>query len=547
MKKLSKEELLQRAKEYAISRDGECLATEYISAKTKDKWKCENLNHPIFETDFQCITRGNWCSLCAIEKNAKKNMLSNGLDKAIEHAKKYEGECLSTEYKNARTNLQWKCKAGHTWESNFDHAVTRDRWCQQCFYDEAIIPDAYNQIQKRLKKENGTAVISENDKIKAHTKIEWSCENENDKPWIAEFRNVITDGGWCPYCAGKFSTDEYLELAKNHALSKEGGECLSTEYIDQKTNLIWNCKEHGSWEDSYRNVVSRDLWCKKCRNIHTPEEYLEFAKQYAISQGGECLSDKYLIQADNLTWNCKKHGIWKSSYTNIVTHNRWCPTCFKEGKQKECLNNAYNYAQKMGGQCLTKQFNNSNDIFEWKCHDDTHPKWQAKYNTVMGNKSWCPECGIYYQKENQVRKLLEYLLGFNLNKAKPSWNINPKTGYLLELDGYNEVKKIAFEYQGRHHYENNVFTNANQTLEEVQYKDKIKAEHCKNKEIQLLIIDGRKKLETSKRMLKFLQNLLDENEMTYKKNIDYNEVESIYNEARVKGWDSKNKIKLSSV
>ena len=58
-------------------------------------------------------------------------------------------------------------------------------------------------------------------------------------------------------------------------------------------------------------------------------------------------------------------------------------------------------------------------------------------------------------------------------------------------------------------YQDNVFKNSNQTLEEVQFKDKIKAQHCKEKGIALIIIDGRKKIQSSKSMIKHIISLLE--------------------------------------
>lgn len=296
--------------------------------------------------------------------------------------------------------------------------------------------------------------------------------------------------------------------------------------------MLWECSSHGKWEEEYRNVVSRDLWCPKCRDKHTPEEYLELAKKYAQSKGGKCLSTEYVDIRSNMIWECSQHGTWESDYDNIVKRNRWCPTCFREKQRKQCLDKAHKYAKDLGGICLTNTYNDLNDNFTWKCHKSEHKAWKSKYNNVIGQKTWCPECGIYYQKENQFRKLFEYVLGFSLDKAKPSWNINPKTGFLLELDGYNEKEKIAFEYQGRHHYQDNVFKNSNQTLEEVQFKDKIKAQHCKEKGIALIIIDGRKKIQSSKSMIKHIISLLEHYNISYNKMIDYQKIEQIYNDAR---------------
>jgi hypothetical protein len=409
--KPTKEQQLQRAKDYAKSRkNGECLSTEYVTVKAKLHWNCSNPDHPSWYASGEIISRNVWCALCGREEQVKKSVLSDGLVRAHAHATKKGGWCLSTEYKNAKTKLKWKCDEGHEWQSCFDHAVTRDRWCLQCEYDKAIIPDAYKKALEYVNAKNrkGSFNFSKSDKIKAHTLIEWRCDPKNNhKTWKAEFGNVVNKGGWCRYCAGKFSREEYLQMAKEFAISKKWT-CISKEYVDQKTPLMWKCEDHGEWVENYKNVVERNGGCRKCRDKLNPEEYLEKAKQYAITQGGACLSSKYFTQNDKLTWNCHRHGQWESDYHNIVLNNRWCPTCFKEAQKAKMLAKAHEHAKKFDGECLTTTFDNQQDLFEWKCNNELHPKWSSKYNTVLGNKSWCPECGIYYQKENQNRKLLEY-------------------------------------------------------------------------------------------------------------------------------------------
>ncbi len=45
-------------------------------------------------------------------------------------------------------------------------------------------------------------------------------------------------------------------------------------------------------------------------------------------------------------------------------------------------------------------------------------------------------------------------------------------------------------------------------------------------------------------MIKFIQKLLGQYGISYKKDIDLIEVEKIFNEARVEGWDSQNKVRI---
>jgi hypothetical protein len=63
--------------------------------------------------------------------------------------------------------------------------------------------------------------------------------------------------------------------------------------------------------------------------------------------------------------------------------------------------------------------------------------------------------------------------------------ISPK-GEKLELDGYNEKLKIAFEYQGRQHYDFKGVNRNRKILEYIQQCDQIKRDTCKQKGITLI-------------------------------------------------------------
>jgi len=57
-----------------------------------------------------------------------------------------------------------------------------------------------------------------------------------------------------------------------------GGYCLSTEYINNKTKLSWECNEGHTWMARPSDVKNNGTWCAVCahrnRNIH---------KRYSIS------------------------------------------------------------------------------------------------------------------------------------------------------------------------------------------------------------------------------------------------------------------------
>jgi predicted TIM-barrel fold metal-dependent hydrolase len=138
---------------------------------------------------------------------------------------------------------------------------------------------------------------------------------------------------------------------------------------------------------------------------------------------------------------------------------------------------------------------------------------------------------MFYKKEGKVRIILEMLLGFKLEKAKPKWNINPRTNYALEFDGYNEEKKVAFEFQGRHHFEENIFKNTD--LATVQYKDQIKRENCLVNGVKLIAINDNKNTKTTTQLFKHIVKTLETNNMSFNSEINVKQIEEKIKNAEI--------------
>jgi hypothetical protein len=56
-----------------------------------------------------------------------------------------------------------------------------------------------------------------------------------------------------------------------------------------------------------------------------------------------------------------------------------------------------------------------------------------------------------YKHEEKCRDIFQHIFGVEFKSVRPKWLRNPVTGKNLELDGYNEELKLAFEYDGRQH------------------------------------------------------------------------------------------------
>lgn len=543
---------LKLAQDYAKSHNGSLMTVEYVDAKTKMQWKCQNENHPSWMISWDTIKRNNsWCSACRLE-NLRKENGSTFLKKAQDYAKSHNGSLITTEYVNAKTKMEWKCSNPEhsTFFLDLDKATSKNRWCKSCAVHS---PEWTENKQKAIDiaKSHGGLVIFPKDieHIKTNTVLTFKCSNHEHKPWKTMFRNVSEFETWCPECAGRFTPQEFVQKAHKFA-QDNGGVCLTNTYENQNSRFKFKCSipDHDEFEGTY-SMIQSNVWCKECKK--TSESVLAYkasrlqeAKDFAKTRGGECLSTEFIAAEEYLIWKCheKNHNPWKSKFTNTVGSNqRWCPECAGQLPPDKLLIKAQNYANKHNGKVLSQDIQLATQKVEWKCENNAHPSWKVSLTSVTTQNTWCPQCGYEnYYMENSVRIILQTLLGIEFSKSRPSWNINPLTQQTLELDGYNEEHKIAFEFQGRHHFKQ-LFKKQN--LQDIQFKDKQKIINCKNNGVKLLIISQEKKMYKLNVCLDIIQNYLTSIGISFEPITDIEKLEKkIFQLTRNKEKDKKLQI-----
>ena len=244
---------IEQCHEFAKTKSGKCLSTEYINTRTKMNWKCIK-NHQ-WITTFVSIKSGSWCQSCA-------GKTKHTIEECREFAISKNGLCLSTEYKNSREQMSWECTEGHQWSAIFDNVKNQGTWCLIC--------------------------------------------SGNSKPTIEECR----------------------EFAKN-----KGGNCLSSEYYYNKSEMNWQCSEGHIWSVKF-NTIKSGHWCPECVGCkkHTIEDCREFAK----SKNGLCLSAEYKCNKTKMNWQCSQGHQWTASFHSIKNHSNWCPNCSSFKSEKLC-------------------------------------------------------------------------------------------------------------------------------------------------------------------------------------------------------------------
>tara|TARA_Y100000034_G_scaffold126705_1_gene178347 strand:- start:5106 stop:5891 length:786 start_codon:yes stop_codon:yes gene_type:complete len=155
---------------------------------------------------------------------------------------------------------------------------------------------------------------------------------------------------------------------------------------------------------------------------------------------------------------------------------------FKEGEK--LLNTLQKYAKLKGGHCTSKTCTNIESIISWECEKQHSWTMSAKF---AKKGYWCPICTPFIN-ETKARKLLEKILNSTFKKIRPNWLKNPATNQNLELDGYSPKLKIAFEYNGKQHYQPVDIFGGESSFKSQIRRDELKKQLCKNNNIKLIII-----------------------------------------------------------
>jgi thiol-disulfide isomerase/thioredoxin len=444
--------------ELARKKNGKCLSKKYINASTELKWQCAK-GH-IWKAAPHSLNRNCWCPYCSGRRTTIQDL--------IKLAKNKNGRCLSKEYIDSKTHLEWKCFKGHIWQAT-PSAIKQGSWCPVCGKRKITIQDlnilakqkggkclsdiyinkrhklewqckkkhvwkttpatvqsgswcpvcakeklkkTINDMQKLAAKKNGKCIS--NKYINANTHLKWKCENGHI--WQAT-PSKIKQGNWCPFCSGRKKTIEDMQKLA----AEKNGKCLSKKYINPMTKLRWHCEKGHTWKSRPRNIINGH-WCPFCSGR---KKTIEDWKKLATQKNGKCISKKYINPTTKLRWQCEKGHTWLALPYNVYS-GQCCPYCL--GKHKT-INDMKKLAIKKNGKCLSKKYINNSTKLKWKC--EKGHTWMAKPAGIQ-NGTWCPYCIGRHKTIDDMRKLASNGNGKCLSKkyiknsVKLKWQCNKK-------------------------------------------------------------------------------------------------------------------------
>jgi len=208
-------------------------------------------------------------------------------------------------------------------------------------------------------------------------------ECEKKHQWYASF-NSINQGHWCKICTRtKHTLDDCKRIAE-----ARGGKCLSEEYVNCNIKMSWECACGYKWEAPFTRI-KRGAWCKKCHNESqkgSTAYSIEYCQDLAESHGGKCLSEKYISFNTKMLWECEEKHQWSAKFGHIKD-GHWCRTCFDNSRLT--LKDAQILAKKKNIKCLSMECTNSFTSMVWEC--EYGHVWNSSY-TEIRRGSKCSVC-----------------------------------------------------------------------------------------------------------------------------------------------------------
>jgi len=302
--------------------------------------------------------------------------------------------------------------------------------------------------------------------------------------WLSAVGRILRNDSGCQRCShnshilSKEVIDKICEDKKVQMLSEYKGittfcnfKCLTCGFVNSTNLHRIRISKHG---------------CVKCSG--NSKYTLEGAKQKCLDKNVEFVDNFYKDHAYRYNFKCNECNYeWQSTFKYVSRHG--CQKCNGYNKRRS-IEEIKKACKKYDVICLSDKIKKNGETYKFKCMK-CEVEWEDTLSNFF-NHNKCPNKKCRYVNlfgENLVRGIFERIFRKKFIKIKPDWLRNPKTGYKLELDGFNEELKLAFEYNGRQHYELvEGFKMTVERLEMQKYIDNFKVNKCSELGIKLIVI-----------------------------------------------------------
>jgi len=258
-----------------------------------------------------------------------------------------------------------------------------------------------------------------------------------------------------------------------------GYKLVSENYENSHSKLNLICNIGHDVKMNFNNFQQGQR-CSMCVGVkkHTYKNI----KEYIESFGYRLISKKYHYNKTKLKIICSDgHGFYMT-YNNFQRGHR-CPVC--AGNKKCSYSQVKQYIEEFGYQLVSNEYRNNKTKLDLVC-----PKghfFETKYGSFRNGRR-CPECAksmVTSKGEKEVLNFVQSVYNGRIIENDRAQIINPLTGRFLELDIFLPELNKAIEYNGEWWH----------SKKNAKYRDNQKQDQCKNKGIDLLVIEEKSWME----------------------------------------------------
>ena len=310
--------------EYITNRNGEWLDDKFINTRQMLNIRCDK-GHEFQYTLKKIYT--HWCGECY--RTSRKLTV----DIINERIHKYGGILLSTEIKNSKTLLEFKCKNNHIfWKTADDVLGHFGNWCKECSYKsvgeeicryhfECLFSKPFKTDKPNWLK-NDRNNLMEIDGYNQELKIGFEYSGQQHYEFVKYFHKTLE----------RFQQRIEDDKMKYEICKREGVFLIEIPYtipFSKLKNYIINIIDTKSECSHIKEIIQRNI-CINYNNIiilSKNDIALQEVKEMVSILGGECLSKYYINDRTPMVFLCEHKKIFEICSDRIkkkLKKQCWC-------------------------------------------------------------------------------------------------------------------------------------------------------------------------------------------------------------------------------
>lgn len=271
-------------------------------------------------------------------------------------------------------------------------------------------------------------------------------------------------------------------------VESKGATLNSLEYKNSKLKLDLTCSNGHEFSQPFadlKRAKSINL-CPFCvgNKIYNIKEYVD---KILIKCSLQLIGDLPSNATEEITLSCANGHIFNRK-PHELKRSITCGQCYFTDRKNLAIKKLDVLIKANNAKLLTPYISSRNKI-KIEC-ENGHVFDNTPNNLLDADRlTWCPKCSTACSKgEKRCLNYFESLFKKEFVKTRSLPWLRTPHDTALELDGYCEELKIAFEYQGEQHYKEIHFKGKSNIRWKTPKYDDLKVSLCKENNVKLFII-----------------------------------------------------------